>query len=398
MVRTPAPSDRGLGGTRVLGAHNARRGTSVTAVRATLTRTAQRGPGQTAYVSGFPYPASLADVTLPGPADRHVYAVPLVERFRGITVREGLLLRGPAGWGDFCPFAEYDDDVAVPWLAAALEAAWLGWPAPVRAEVEVNATVPAVGPDRAAEIVRAAGARTAKVKVADAPGSLAEDADRLRAVRAALGPGGHVRVDANGRWDVTTAVHALAVLDDAAGGLQYAEQPCATVAELAAVRARTQVPIAADESIRRAEDPLAVARAGAADVAVLKCTPLGGVRRALAVAARLEAEAGLPVVVSSALETGVGLAAELALAGALPRLDLACGVGTLALFAGDVVAAPALARPGTLPVPRETPAPDPDLLERHAQRDPARLQWWHERVGRVHVRLRAAMREQTLTA
>ncbi len=338
-----------------------------------------------------PFPPSLAGVRELDPASLHVYAVPMAQRFRGITVREGVLLRGPAGWGEFCPFEEYDDAVAVPWLAAALEAAWLGWPAPVRDTVEVNATVPAVGPERAAHIVRASGARTAKVKVADDPGALGGDADRVAAVRAALGPAGHVRVDANGRWDVDTAVRALQVLDAAAGGLQYAEQPCATVAELAEVRARTHVPVAADESIRRAEDPLAVAVARAADVAVLKGTPLGGVRRALAVAEQLDAVAGLPVVVSSALETGVGLAAELALAGALPRLELACGLGTLALLTGDVTVPAPPSAPGTLRVPTAPPVPDPHLLERHAQRDAERARWWRERTLRVHARLLAAL-------
>jgi O-succinylbenzoate synthase len=338
-----------------------------------------------------PFPPGLAGVRDLDPAALHVYAVPMAERFRGIAVREGVLLRGPSGWGEFCPFEEYDDVVAVPWLAAALEAAWLGWPAPVRDTVEVNATVPAVGPARAAQIVGASGARTAKVKVADAAGSLPADADRVAAVRAALGPDGHVRVDANGRWDVDTAVHALEVLDAAAGGLQYAEQPCATVPELAAVRARSHVPVAADESIRRAEDPLAVAVARAADVAVLKCTPLGGVRRALGVAEQVDAVAGMPVVVSSALETGVGLAAELALAGALPRLELACGLGTLALLAGDVTSPSAPTTPGLLQVPTAPPAPDPLLLERYAQRDPVRARWWRERTLRVHARLLATL-------
>ena len=327
---------------------------------------------------GLGYPPELAAVPDLNPAELHVYALPMVERFRGITVREGVLLAGPAGWGEFCPFAEYDDEVAVPWLATALEAAWLRWPASVRGSVEVNATVPAVGPERAAAIVRASGARTAKVKVADAEQSraagderaLAADADRVAAVREALGPAGHVRVDANGNWDVDSALHALGVLDAAAGGLQYAEQPCRTVQELAEVRRRTGVRIAADESIRRAEDPLAVARAGAADVAVLKAAPLGGVRRALAVAGAVRAEGDLQVVVSSALETSVGLAAELALAAALPRLELACGLGTLALFEGDVVATTTPRTPGRLAVPGSPPVPDSTLLERYAQRDP----------------------------
>jgi hypothetical protein len=208
-----------------------------------------------------------------------VYAIPMTARFRGITVREGVLIQGPAGWGEFCPFAEYDDHVAASWLATAVESAVLGWPAPVRERISINATVPTVGPERAHQIVAASGCRTAKVKVADHPDSLAEDCARLEAVRDALGPDGFVRVDANGLWDVDTAVVWIPELDRASGGLQYVEQPCRTIEELAAVRRRVQVPIAADESIRRAEDPLKVAVAGAADIAVVKCTPLGGVRR-----------------------------------------------------------------------------------------------------------------------
>jgi len=314
----------------------------------------------------------------------HVFSIPLRIRFRGITVREGVLLQGPAGWGDFCPFAEYGDDEARAWLATAVEAATEGWPAPVRDSVPVNATVPAVGPGRAHEIVTASGCRTAKVKVADHPGALPEDEARLEAVRDALGPGGAIRVDANGAWDVDTAVAHLRALDRAAGGLEYAEQPCATIEELAAVRRRVDVPIAADESIRRAGDPMRVAVAGAADVAVIKCTPLGGVRRALRVAEAVADAAGLPVVVSSALETSVGLAAQLALAGALPELRHACGLGTLALLGDDVVAPGLQLRPvdGRLPVPRTPPAPDPERLARLAP-DGGRAEWWRARLARA---------------
>jgi o-succinylbenzoate synthase len=262
-----------------------------------------------------------------------MYCIPMTTRFRGITVREGLLLQGPAGWGEFCPFADYDDEVSAWWLATALESAVLGWPAPVRDCVPINATVPAVDAARAHAIVTASGCATAKVKVADHPESLAEDLARLEAVRDALGPSGAVRVDANGVWDVETAVAHIAAMDAAAGGLEYVEQPCRSIEELAAVRRQVTVRIAADESIRRAEDPLKVAVAGAADVAVIKCTPLGGVRRAMHVAE----VAGLPCVVSSALESSVGLAAQLALAGALPQLDFACGLGTLSLLCGDTV-------------------------------------------------------------
>jgi O-succinylbenzoate synthase len=305
----------------------------------------------------------------------------MTTRFRGITVREGLLLQGPAGWGEFCPFADYDDETSAWWLLTALEAAVLGWPAPVRDQIPINATVPAVDPARAHAIVTASGCSTAKVKVADHPDSLAEDLARLEAVRDALGPAGAIRVDANGVWDVEVATAHIAAMDTAAGGLQYVEQPCRTIEELAAVRRRVSVPIAADESIRRAEDPLRVAVAGAADIAVIKCTPLGGVRRSLAVA---EA-AGLPCVISSALETSVGLAAQLALAGALPQLDHACGLGTLSLLDGDTVPGTAslIPRSGRLPVLPHPPAPDLELLDRHAMRDPGRRVWWTDRLRRT---------------
>jgi o-succinylbenzoate synthase len=307
-----------------------------------------------------------------------VYSIPMRVRFRGIDVREGVLIEGLAGWGEFCPFVEYDDHVASAWLAAALESATTGWPTPVRDRVPVNCIVPAVGPEHAREFAASSGCRTAKVKVADHPESLGEDRERLAAVRDALGPDGFVRCDANGLWDVEQAVTAIPQLDRAAGGLQYVEQPCRTIGELAAVRRRVDVPIAADESIRQADDPMRVAVAEAADVVVLKCAPLGGVRRALEVA---EA-AGLPCVVSSALETSVGLAAELALAGALPELDYACGLGTIRLLTGDVVADSSVPVDGMLPVPLRAPVPDEGLLERFAA-DDVRAHWWQERLARV---------------
>ncbi|WP_306365667.1 o-succinylbenzoate synthase [Nocardia sp. CC227C] len=308
-----------------------------------------------------------------------VYAIPMRTRFRGITVREGMVIPGPRGWGEFCAFPEYDDREAAGWLATAVEQMTVGWPQPVRDRVPVNCTVPAVDAERAREIVAGSGCRTAKVKVADHPDSLAEDLDRVAAVREALGTEGAIRVDANAVWDVDTAVAQIKQIDRAAGGLEYVEQPCRTIEELAAVRRRVDVRIAADESIRRAEDPMKVAVAGAADVAVLKCTPLGGVSRALQVA---EA-AGLPTVVSSALETSIGLSAQLALAGALPNLEFACGLGTLALLTGDLVTDPVRPEDGYLPVPRTPPTPDPRLLERYRHPDPDRTAWWHARLDRV---------------
>jgi len=306
---------------------------------------------------------------MPAP-DLHVWSLPLRTRFRGLTVRDGVLLRGDAGWGEFSPFWDYDAAESLAWWRAACEAADEGWPEPVRTRVPVNVTVPAVDAATAHRIVReSGGCRTAKVKVAEPGQSLADEVARLEAVRDALGPGGAVRIDANAAWDVDTAVSRLAALDRAAGGLEYAEQPVPGVDDLAALRRRTHVPIAADESIRRAEDPLAVARAHAADVVVLKVQPLGGVRACLELAERI----GLPVVVSSALESSVGLAAGVALAAALPELPYACGLATAQLFTADLVARPFLPVDVMLDVRRTEP--DPALLQAAAADDELARRW-----------------------
>jgi o-succinylbenzoate synthase len=308
-----------------------------------------------------------------------VWAIPMRTRFRGIDVREGVLVRGRAGWGEFSPFLDYDAAECLPWWRAAHEAAYDGWPAPRRTSVPVNVTVPAVGPEQATVIVAASrGCRTAKVKVAEPGQTEADDLARVEAVRAALGPGGAVRVDANGRWDVDTAVRVVQRLDKAAGGLEYVEQPCRTVEELAAVRRRIQVPIAADESIRRADDPLRVVRLEAADIAVLKVQPLGGVAACLLVAEQI----GLPVVVSSALETSVGIAAGLALAAALPELPYACGLATLALLDGDVTSTPFQVVDGRLDVRR----PEPDrAYAAAAAADEATARRWRARLAAVRA-------------
>ncbi|PRY46389.1 O-succinylbenzoate synthase [Umezawaea tangerina] len=307
-----------------------------------------------------------------------VYAIPMRNRFRGITVREGVLFRGPAGWGEFSPFLDYSDAECVPWLECAEESAGLSWPAPLRTSIPVNCTVPVVDPERAHGIVAASGCSTAKVKVADPGTPLSADLDRVAAVRDALGPGGKVRVDANTAWDVDTAVDAIRALDRAAGGLEYVEQPCRTVDELAAVRRRVDVPIAADESIRRAEDPMKVAVAGAADIAVIKVAPLGGVRRAL----RVAEASGLPCVISSAVETSVGLAAGLALAAALPSLDHACGLATTSLLTGDVTSDSLRPVAGHLPVLGT--APTPDVFDGFAADGPTTARWL-ARLDRVRA-------------
>lgn len=310
-----------------------------------------------------------------------VVSIPMRVRFRGVEHREVALLRGPAGWGEFSPFLEYAPPEAARWLAAAIEAAWHGWPPALRDRVPVNATVPAVGAgDVAAVLARYDGCPTAKVKVAELGQSLDDDICRVAAVRDVMGPLARIRVDANGGWSVDQAVDALGALT--AYGLEYVEQPCATVDELkelriSLVRKGIDVLVAADESIRKAEDPARVAREQAADIIVVKVAPLGGVRRALAVAE----QCGLPTVVSSALDTSVGIAAGVALAAALPELPYACGLATVELLAGDV------ARPSLVPVGGSivvgAPAVDESLVDQLGA-SAERAQWWRARVAACH--------------
>lgn len=311
-----------------------------------------------------------------------VVSIPLGTRFRGIEYREIAYLTGPSGSGEFAPFLEYEPAEASRWLRAAIEAAYGDWPAAVRDTVPVNATVPAVAADDVPAILaRYDGCTTAKVKVAEAGQSPVEDVARVAEVRNLLGAAGRVRVDANGKWSVQQAATALERL--AKYDLEYAEQPCASVEELVELRvvlARKgiDVRIAADESIRKAEDPLRVARLGAADIAVIKVAPLGGVTAALEIAS----ECGLPIVVSSALDSSVGIAAGLALAAALPMLEHACGLGTVELLEGDVTADRLVPQAGSLKVRR--PEVSAELLDRWAA-TPERTQWWHERVTACHA-------------
>lgn len=308
-----------------------------------------------------------------------VYAVPLRTRFRGLDVREGVLVRGPVGWAEFSPFWDYDATESLPWWRAAREASEEGWPPPLRDAVPVNATVPAVAAeDVAGVLARFPGCTTAKVKVAERGQRAGDDLERLAAVRDALGPTGRVRVDANGAWEVDEAVQRIARYDAAAGGLEYVEQPCPSIEELAAVRGRVDVPIAADESVRRVDDPLRVARMRAADVLVLKVQPLGGVRACLGIAE----QTGLPVVVSSALETSVGIAAGVALAAALPELPYACGLATTGLLQRDVVAEPLVAVDGAIAVRR--PEPDVDAMNA-ARADAATAAAWRQRLQLVQA-------------
>ena len=311
-----------------------------------------------------------------------VVVLPLRHRFRGVDSREALLLRGPEGWSEFSPFVEYPDTEAAAWLRAAIDFGWAALPTLHRRAIPVNATLPAVSAAKVPTVLVAfPGCRTVKVKVAETGQSLVDDVARVAAVREFVGPAGRVRIDANGGWDVNEAERAINALADF--DLEYVEQPCASIDELVALRSRIaslRILIAADESVRKAEDPLAVARAGAADILVIKAQPLGGISAAL----RIVAEAGLPVVVSSALDTSVGLSMGAHLAAAIPDLHFDCGLGTAALLAADVTDDPLLPVDGAIPVRRVHLS---EALLTASSAAPGRRDWWLERLSRCHALL-----------
>ncbi|GAA1001097.1 o-succinylbenzoate synthase [Subtercola frigoramans] len=313
-----------------------------------------------------------------------VVSLPLTTRFRGVDAREALILRGPLGATEFSPFVEYDDTESLAWLAAAIDFGWSETPPLLRDRIPVNATLPAVAESDVEEnLARYPGCRTVKIKVAERGQSLSDDIARVRATRVFIGTEGRIRLDANGGWNVDEAEHAIHAL--AEFDLEYVEQPCSTVDELWEIRQRVKymgIPIAADESVRKVDDPLDVARRGAADLLVIKAQPLGGIHSALDIVER----AGLPVVVSSALDTSIGIAMGAHLAACIPNLEYDCGLATAALLASDVTAEPLLPVDGTIPVVR--PALDETLVENNlADRD--RDVWWRERLMRTYGLLEA---------
>jgi O-succinylbenzoate synthase len=286
----------------------------------------------------------------------HPIRIPMRHRFRRVDHREAVLIRGQAGWGEFSPFPDYPPNVTTRWLASALEAACSSLPSPGRSSIPVNVTVPAVVPAVATRLVLESGASTAKVKVGEPGQTVEEEEERLAAVRSAIGPEGRIRIDANAAWDLETATERLASY--ARFDLEYVEQPVKTLEEMVELKRRTDVLLAADELVRLRPDPVEVAEMGAADILVVKVQPLGGVARTLDIAAR----AGIPVVVSSALETSVGIYSGLLVASLLPELPYACGLGTVALIEGDPTRSPLVSMSGEMEVRR--PEPDPELLQR----------------------------------
>lgn len=307
------------------------------------------------------------------------FALPLRREFRGLTVREGVLIKGPSGWGEFAPFDDYSALQSSRWLASALESAFGAYPAAVRTAIPVNAIIPAVHADDAAALTREAvqvlGCTTIKIKVG---GALRDDEARVASVRdaldTALGRGkGAIRIDANTAWSVDEAVRSLRRL--AAYDLEYVEQPCRTADELRDVRRAIDVRIAADESVRLSDDPASVAVAEFADVVILKAAPLGGAQALLDIAERLD----LPVVVSGSLDSATGLDVGVAAAAALPELPFACGLGTGALLSVDISASPRIPHEGVIAVERTAPDLDALLAARDRVSD-VRVAFWQSRL------------------
>jgi O-succinylbenzoate synthase len=309
-----------------------------------------------------------------------IVALPLRTKFRGLEEREMLLFEGPNGWAEWSPFTEYPDEEAAVWLSAALDFAYGDLPHLHRDRIAVNATLPAVAPDLIERVLSNFGEfSTVKIKVAEAGQNLQDDLDRIFTVRK-LYPDAKIRLDANGSYDIPTATLLANAMYENGVPLEYLEQPVATIAEMAELKLqvnRLGIKIAADESVRKVSDPLAVAQANAADILVLKAAPLGGIKRALEIAS----EAELPVVISSALDSSVGLSMGAYLAAAVPNLEFDCGLATSALLAGDVTREPLRAENGFIDVRRVEV--DKSKLEIFKAQD-HREDWWLERLERVY--------------
>jgi O-succinylbenzoate synthase len=294
-----------------------------------------------------------------------VIALPMKTNFRGISVREVALIKGSHGWGEFSPFIEYDDAESAPWLASAIEAATTPQPKLYRTSVAVNGTIPALNdPDELARIVDSfPGVNTFKVKVGN---NLVEDLARIKVIRQ-LRPHANIRIDVNGLWNVGQAEEFLASV----GQIEYVEQPCATIEELRELKSRTPVKIVGDEILRKAANPFDIDLTGAIDYLMLKVQPLGGIKRAHALAEHHN----LPVIVSSALESAVGINHGLMLAASFKEMNFDCGLGTGSLLASDVAHLPIV--DGKIEISEFEPQLDGlDVA-------PDRFDWWKNRIMRT---------------
>jgi O-succinylbenzoate synthase len=294
-----------------------------------------------------------------------VVTLPTTTNFRGVTFREVALIQGEYGWGEFSPFLEYDDAESAPWLACAIEAATQPKPQLYRTHVSVNGTIPALNDMQDLERVINSfpGVKTFKVKVGT---DVSEDLHRLELVRT-LRPNATIRVDVNGLWSVDEAEKFI----NSIGDVEYVEQPCATIEELRELKKRVDVKIVGDEILRKAADPFDVDLSGAVDYLMLKVQPLGGIKRAH----KLAEHHNLPVVVSSALESAVGINYGLILAASFEGMSFDCGLGTGSLLAKNVGELPIV--DGKIAISDVTP--NFDGLDVSADR----YDWWKNRIMRT---------------
>ena len=297
-----------------------------------------------------------------------VIALPTKTNFRGINIREVALFQGEAGWGEFSPFLEYQPSECIPWLQSAIESATKPWPELHRNKVKVNGTIPALNtPSDIERIVETfPGVNTFKVKVGD---NLSEDIARLAKVRS-LRPKAKLRIDVNGSWSVATAITNLRAIYENLGEIEYVEQPCQSVEELRELKAKLKVniPIAGDEVLRKSADPFKVDLNGAVDILALKVQPLGGLVRAH----KLAEHHNLPIVISSALESAVGIANGLALAASFKEINFDCGLATGSLLSANIGDLPIV--DGEIEVKRIEPKFD------GLEVSPERYKWWQDRL------------------
>jgi O-succinylbenzoate synthase len=308
-------------------------------------------------------------------ASLRVLALPMRTTFRSLNVRETALIKGESGWGEFAPFVEYPDQESLPWLESAIEAADKALSPALRESIPINATVPASNNEAEIEQILSwyPGVDTVKIKVGT---GIKEDLARIKAVRKYL-PKAKIRIDVNESWSVKEALSNISAIYEVTGDLlEYVEQPVASLDELKQLREclSANIKIAGDEVLRKAVDPFAINLEGAIDILMLKVSPLGGIKRAMDLAIHHK----LPVVVSSALESAVGISHGLALAARVPNLDYACGLGTSALFNQDVSDIPIIS--GAIKV-KNYPI-EIVQIERHELKG-ERLEWWRNRISRV---------------
>ena len=304
-----------------------------------------------------------------------VIELPMRTSFRGLAIRETALIKGESGWGEFAPFIEYSDQESLPWLESAIEAADKPYLPALRELIPINATVPASNDEAEIEQILSwyPGVDTVKIKVGT---SIKEDLARIQAVRKHL-PKAKIRIDVNGLWSVKEALSNINAIYEVMGDLlEYVEQPVASLNKLKQLKEgmSVDVKIAGDEVLRKAKDPFAISLDGSIDVLMLKVSPLGGIKRAMNLASHHK----LPVVISSALESAVGISYGLALAASVPQLDYACGLGTSTFFhqdISDIKIADGAIKAARYPL-------DLDRVKRYRLKG-ERLDWWRNRISRV---------------